>query len=149
MADLTSMCNKTCRKMIQIRLRKSTFFEKAGIWGIPSQKVLKMGSKKLKVKGYPFTHLFSRVTFLPAHFEEVLKKGVPKNGVLTLNPFRPTMSKKTSIFEDFWQKNFHFSKNVIFVRFLKVRAHKNNGKVVFFTRKHTSIRHMDWAINLS
>ena len=111
---IASMIQAKCKILIEIGTFKSPFFENVGFWKIPFQKVLKRGPKILDVKGYPFEPKISRCLFLLIYLTKVLKKGSPKIGGLTLNPLRPHMSKKTSIFEDFWQFFFHFSKIDIF-----------------------------------
>ena len=125
-----------------LKSSKITFFEITGICTIPFGKVLYLGPKILDVKGYPFTPLFLEVCFLLVYFVKVFKKGSPKNGGLTLYPFRPVLSKKRSIFRDFWQNFFHFSKNDVFGDFPEMRVEKKTKKTVFFFWKPTSILHM-------
>ena len=68
---------------------------------MPFEKGSKMSPKCLDVKGVPFDPNFSDHLILIIYLMKVFKKGSSKTGGLTLDPFRPQMSKKTAFFEDF------------------------------------------------
>ena len=68
---------------------------------MPFEKGSKRGPKFLDVKGVPFDLNFSDLLILIIYLIKVLKKVSFKIGGLTLRPFRPQMSKKSSFFKDF------------------------------------------------